>query len=283
MARVQELTERLDEIADSGARESAEELVSAVIELYGEGLERIFAVLEEAGDEAAELREALTADGVVASLMLIHGLFPVDLASRVAEALDGIRPYLESHGGDVELLGVEDGIARLRLQGSCKTCPASSATLELAVKQALDEAAPDLDGMQVEGIEAPGARPATDAVSLPVLQVAPGNGSATPSWFDLNGVGGLSEGELRALDVAGVPIAVALVDGALLAYRDACAGCGASLADGALDPRGAVACGACGRRFDLPRAGLSLDGEQLQLEPVPLLEGADGVRVALAA
>ncbi len=59
---------------------------------------------------------------------------------------------MESHGGNVELLGIEDGVARLRLEGSCKSCRASSSTLELAVRQALEAAAPDLEGMDVEGV-----------------------------------------------------------------------------------------------------------------------------------
>ena len=85
--------------------------------------------------------------------MLIHDLYPVPLEERVAEALDSVRPYMESHGGNVELLCLEDGVARLRLEGSCDGCPASSSTLELAIKTALEEAAPDLIGIEVEGLE----------------------------------------------------------------------------------------------------------------------------------
>ena len=69
------------------------------------------------------------------------------------EALDNVRPYMESHGGNVELVSLEDGVARIRLEGSCDGCPASSSTLELAIKTALEETAPDLLGIEVEGIE----------------------------------------------------------------------------------------------------------------------------------
>ena len=81
------------------------------------------------------------ASWTVASLLLIHDLYPVDLQTRVIEALDTVRPYMESHGGNVELLALEHGVARIRLQGSCSDCSASSVTLELAIKQALDETA----------------------------------------------------------------------------------------------------------------------------------------------
>ena len=131
------------------------------MELYGEGLERIFDAIAEDGSEA--LRSRLVEDGVVASLMLIHDLYPVPLEERVQEALDSVRPYMESHGGNVELLGIEDGVARLRLEGSCNGCAASASTLELAVEEALQATAPDLEGIDVEGVvEPPGTARARD-------------------------------------------------------------------------------------------------------------------------
>ena len=232
-----------------------------------------------------ELGDRLADDGVVASLMLIHGLYPVALEQRVVEALDSVRPYMESHGGNVELLGVEQGIARIRLEGSCDGCPASSSTLELAIKSALDEAAPDLEGLVVEGaVQTPApAEPGPGAFELPVVQVATDAGpTAPPSWFDLNGDTPTGDDALASMEVAGVDLIVARVEGNLLAFRDACAGCGASLAGAALG-EGTLTCGECERRFFLPRAGRSLDDERLLLEPVPLLATNGTARVALPA
>ena len=120
-----------------------------MLELYGEGLERIVARARGGRPRCAT---ALARDGVVASLLLIHGLYPVPLEERVEAALVSVRPYMESHGGDVELVGLEDGVAHLRLRGSCNGCPSSASTLELAIREALEEAAPDLDGIEVEGL-----------------------------------------------------------------------------------------------------------------------------------
>ena len=128
-----------------------QELVGAVLELYGAGLERILGVIADAGEGAIHIRKALLDDGIVASLLLIHGLYPVPLEERIAEAVESVRPFLASHGGGVEILSVEDGVARLRLQGSCNGCPASASTLEHALKEAIDEAAPDLLALEVEG------------------------------------------------------------------------------------------------------------------------------------
>ena len=126
--------------------------------MYGVGLEQILAALFAAGEDGERLAVGLADDPLVATLLLIHDLHPVPLEDRVQGALESVRPYMESHGGNVELLSLEDGVARISLRGSCSDCSASSVTLELAIKQALEEAAPDLDGLEVEGVapQAPG-------------------------------------------------------------------------------------------------------------------------------
>jgi nitrite reductase/ring-hydroxylating ferredoxin subunit len=174
----------------------------------------------------------------------------------------------------VELLGVTDGVARLRLQGSCKSCSASSVTLELAVRKALEEAAPDLHGMEVEGVAGDAEPEPPPGFALPM--------AGGPSWFDLDGVAELPLEQLRAMDVAGMPLVVANVEGTLLAYRNACAACSGRLDTGELSA-GVLSCPSCGRSYFLPRAGRSLDDERLQLGPVPLLRENGSVRVALSA
>ncbi|CAN5256890.1 hypothetical protein BH18ACT9_BH18ACT9_01960 [soil metagenome] len=118
--------ERIDTLLDASgaggvvARERAEELVRLVADLYGAGMERILDIVYEAGGLDEEVLASLAADDLVASLLLVHGLHPYDVGQRVELALEGVRPYLGSHGGDVELLGVrDDGVVRLRLLGSC--------------------------------------------------------------------------------------------------------------------------------------------------------------------
>jgi Fe-S cluster biogenesis protein NfuA len=167
LERVQELSEAVEELPDPRARELASELVSAVIAMYGDGLERILAAISEVGEPGAAILDRITQDGAVSSLLLIHDLYPVALRERVVEALDTVRPYMESHGGNVELVSLDDGVARLALRGSCNGCSASRATLEQAIEQALAEHAPDLAGLEVTGVvdmtPAPGAPPPTPA------------------------------------------------------------------------------------------------------------------------
>jgi len=267
IARVQELTEQLEEVQDFQARAVADELVASIIQLYGDGLERIFAALDD------DVRDRLSEDGVVASLMLIHGLYPVDLETRVLEALESVRPYMESHGGDVELLGIEDGVARMRLVGHCEGCPASESTLELAIKKALEETAPDLEGLEVEGV----TKPAKPEFELPVVQ----SNGAPPAWTDLDS-SPPTPGLTAPMTVGGADVLVANVGGTLLAYRNACGWCRARLDDARMTPGGTLTCPACERRFELRRAGRSPDDDALQIAPVPLLRGEGRVRVAVA-
>ncbi len=170
LARVEELSARAEQLEDLRARELTEELVSAVIAMYGDGLERIMAVIRDSREAGATILDELSQDGAVASLLLIHDLYPVGLAERVLEALETVRPYMESHGGDVELVELtDDGVARLALQGSCHGCNASRATLETAITNALEEHCPDLAGIEVGGVlEESGAVSEITGMSLPM-------------------------------------------------------------------------------------------------------------------
>ncbi len=137
IARLEALLEQIDD--DSAATEA----VQAVVDLYGEALARILAGADPVEDE------------LVSHLLLVHDLHPVDVETRVRRALEEVRPYLGSHGGDVELLGVEGGVARLRLAGTCNGCPSSTVTLQNAIEDALFKAAPDLERIDAEGVAEP--------------------------------------------------------------------------------------------------------------------------------
>ncbi len=294
--RVQELQAALDEAGPAPPRELAEELVAAVVQMYGAGLERILGALLDAGDDGRRIAAALSDDELVSTLLLIHDLHPVPLAERVQAALDSVRPYMESHGGSVELLGLEQGVARIHLRGSCSDCSASAVTLELAIKQALEELAPDLEGLEVEGVTAQAADAgglpiatgfappaAPGGIELPVViaDSTPAPARSVPAWFAVDSLANLEQDVLTPVAVAGSKLVVANVDGTLLAYHDVCAGCGGALHDGELHAD-ALVCRHCQRSFLLPRAGRSLDDERIQLEPVPLLRERDHVKVALA-
>lgn len=123
---------------------AAIEAVQAVVELYGEALRRVVA--------GGALSDELVEDELVAHLLLVHDLHPVDVETRVTRALDEVRPYLGSHGGGVELLGVEGGVARVRLGGTCDGCASSAITLKHSIETAIMKAAPELEKVEAEGL-----------------------------------------------------------------------------------------------------------------------------------
>jgi Fe-S cluster biogenesis protein NfuA len=141
-AEVRELVGRVEGLlGDLDARGT--EAVQALVELYGEALSRFVAGADPTEDE------------LLSHLLLVHDLHPVDAETRVRQALDEVRPYLGSHGGDVELLGVEDGVARVRLGGTCDGCPSSAVTLRNAIEEAIMRAAPELERIEAEGVAEP--------------------------------------------------------------------------------------------------------------------------------
>jgi Fe-S cluster biogenesis protein NfuA len=146
VARVESLLEQIDAIGDRRAREMAVASVQALLDLYGEGLARLVGhvAAQCGGADEERLATALAGDELVSHLLMLHGLHPEDVKRRVEGALERVRPYLKSHGGDVELVAVKGSTVRLRLQGSCHGCPSSAATLRTTVEDAILEAAPEI-------------------------------------------------------------------------------------------------------------------------------------------
>ncbi|SPM27548.1 NifU family protein [Mycobacterium terramassiliense] len=257
----------LDSCAASGAAayERAQQLVREVVGLYGAGLERIV----RAGD--AGLAERLAADDLVASLLLVHGLHPHDVHRRVSDALDRVRPYLGSHGGDVDLLeivageGPGENTVRLAFRGSCKSCPSSAVTLELAVQDAVRAAAPEVTSIEV--VTAPTEKVTGVIPAESLMAHVKSNGHAA-GWHAVPEVGDLAPGEVAGFLVSGTPLLVCRVGDLPLAYRDHCPVCDDSLA-GALLRDALLGCPRCGTQFDAVHAGAGPGGAHL--EPLPLL------------
>jgi Fe-S cluster biogenesis protein NfuA len=153
--------EELQTRVDPRVFDQAVELLQLVNELYGDGLAR---VMDLANQYTPELIAHLTADGLLSSLLVANGLHPDDIHVRIARALDGVRPFLAGHGGDVELLDIDEhvGAVRLRLLGSCDGCPSSAVTLRTTVERAILDSAPEVVIIDVE-------QPSDQTVATPVL------------------------------------------------------------------------------------------------------------------
>jgi Fe-S cluster biogenesis protein NfuA/nitrite reductase/ring-hydroxylating ferredoxin subunit len=284
----------LDASAGSGTvvRERTEQLAAELTDLYGAALERMVSIVAES---APELVGQFAADELVASLMLVHGLHPHGVERRIEDALDSVRPYLGSHGGDVTLLEVTDDVVRLQFAGSCKSCPSSAVTLEFAVEDAVRAAAPEITSIEVVAAEPESAAAGSSGlISVDSLMSrVHTKDSAGAAWHPVPDIGDLGPGEVGGFLVAGVPILACRIGDDLFAYHDRCGRCHDSMAGAALHrPMGApigqavLRCPRCHAHFDAVRAGAGVDDaaeNASHLDPIPLLLRDGVLSVAVLA
>jgi Fe-S cluster biogenesis protein NfuA/nitrite reductase/ring-hydroxylating ferredoxin subunit len=285
--------ERIEVLLESSSsagvvhRERAEELVGLVTDLYGRGIERIFEILHERGQLGDDTLAALTADELVSSLLVVHDLHPYSVEQRVEDALEKVRPYLGSHGGNVELLGIDElGVVQLRLLGSCDGCPSSSVTLQLAVEGAIEAAAPEIAGIEVE-TPLPDTVARHSLISVDALRsrLDKRPGPADVEWVGVAELADLAPGQLVGLSLSGLNV-FGCRDGAdVFVYCDVCPACAGSFAGAAMREAvpgvPAVRCPTCARDYDIRRAGAEAHGGHGHLDPLPTLLGPDGWQVAV--
>jgi Fe-S cluster biogenesis protein NfuA len=162
-SRIERLLAELGADADPSVQRRAEELVRLLVDFYGAALARVVELADRS------LVERLADDELVASLLIVHDLHPLPTLARVEAALQRVRPYLGSHAGGVELRGIDErGVVHLALEGTCNGCQSSTQTVKLSIERAIGEAAPEVTGIDVQGL-VPEPRPAGSGL----LQIQP--------------------------------------------------------------------------------------------------------------
>jgi Fe-S cluster biogenesis protein NfuA/nitrite reductase/ring-hydroxylating ferredoxin subunit len=266
--RLQKLLGQIETVPYPLAKELIQECMEAVPAFYGHGLSRIIQIVKGAGPEGRPYHE-LIHDDVVKGLLLIHDSHPLDLEARLRGALDKVRPYLMSHGGNVELISLENEVAKLRLQGTCKSCASSSVTLELAIRHAIEQACPDLIRFDVEG-------GVPDAAHLADTQPA---GSKAVVWHAVEDAGRLAEGDWLPVRIEQLRLVICKVNGTFYAYRNRCPACNVPFDAGSF-AGGFLSC-ARGHHYDVVHAGSCKEIPAAHLDPFPLLFQEGAVKVAL--
>ncbi|MDQ1410310.1 MAG: hypothetical protein QOJ41_2045 [Acidobacteriaceae bacterium] len=148
---IDKMVRALEEAKDPVLRANAKELVQALMVLHGACLERMLEVVDESGEAGKSIIDSFARDGVVKSVLLLYGLHPVDIKTRVLEALDKVSS-VRSHAGTVSLVSLDEaGMLTLRMEGKSEGCGSSASALKQAVEQAIYEAAPDILGVIMEG------------------------------------------------------------------------------------------------------------------------------------
>ncbi|MEO5940602.1 MAG: NifU family protein [Candidatus Limnocylindrales bacterium] len=282
--RINGLVTDLSATSDPRLAEKAEDLVGLLMQFYGAGLRRMLQLADEAEALDGRYLDGIVADELVSSILILHDLHPLDLPTRVQAALDRVRPYLGSHGGDVEILGIEGDVVRLRMEGSCSSCPSSTVTLNFAIEEAILKAAPEISRIEAEGVEVPDE-------TGPLIQLMPRGGAtveggvkeagpAPTTWLTLEAGLEIGEGTPAAMEIGGLPVVICRSGADLYAYRDRCPNCRSHVADGRLRET-VLACRVCGHAFDIRRAGRSTGDDTLHLDPLPLLVEGGQVRIAV--
>jgi Fe-S cluster biogenesis protein NfuA len=151
MQRIGEMVEQLESAADPSARALARELLESLMALHGAALERILEIASEAGEAGETVIRKCGRDDLVSSLLLLYGLHPEDLRTRVTRALEKSRGNLESHAASAELVSIgEDGVVAVRLRIKSNGCGSTAATVKSTLEVALQDAAPDATSIVVE-------------------------------------------------------------------------------------------------------------------------------------
>jgi Fe-S cluster biogenesis protein NfuA len=178
--RIGALVDEIETIADPAARSSVRQLVQSVMEFHGMALDRTLEVLANGGEAGMSFIEQLGRDPMVGSLLVLYGLHPDSLETRVHRAVERLEPKLRRDSATIELLDMREGVVRIRVTPGAHTCGSTTKAMQATVEDAIYEAAPDIASLTIEGLE---GQPANGFVSLDKLtspvQVAPS--SETPA------------------------------------------------------------------------------------------------------
>jgi Fe-S cluster biogenesis protein NfuA/nitrite reductase/ring-hydroxylating ferredoxin subunit len=257
------------------------ELDALVETMEREGDERALYLLELIDAVHRPALELMTAGSfehpLVRAVLGMYDLADVDDETLVEEALDEIRPYIHSHGGEVELLDVSDGVVRVRMSGSCHDCAASAMTLRRGIEAAVREGYPGFREVIAEEAD----EPATPAPQL--LQIEGVDQVRRPVFVEAGAADELAPGELKTVQVDAVDVLLCNVDGDVYAFRNGCPVDGMSLAGARLTGT-VLVCPWHNCAYDA-RSGKRIDdasGDGLAPVPVALRRGRVEVAVNVA-
>lgn len=248
------------EALDPAARDKARELRQAIEAFHKAGLTRIVRTLR-ADPRGAEILFELVDEPAVYALFAMHGLVRADLRTRVLRVLDMVRPYLKSHGGDVDLVSLEERTVTVRLTGACHGCSMSATTLRQGVEEALRTHVPE-----IERVISSSGEPTAGFVPLESLR----HRGDLKGWIEGPSADAVVEGRPYRLEIEEGSVVILRFGDALHAFKNACAHQGLPIDGGLVDVEsGTISCPWHGFRFD-GRSGECLTAPQAQLEPYPL-------------
>ena len=272
IAALEALAENWDEAARRGARARVE----AVDALNAEAFRRLIHHLRAVPGMAEALRAA-AADEVVYVVLRRHGILRPSLQERIEAALDSVRPMLASHGGDAELVSVEEGVAVVRFLGACDGCPASALSFHAGVKKAIQDAVPEIrEVRQAKGL-ASGSNSGGGGVNF----TSPFAAGLEEGWREALALEDLADGATRMIEIAGRALILSRFAERVSCFENACAHMGMAM-DGGEIADGILTCPYHGFRYSL-ETGECLTAPEVQLQPVPVRVAGARIEVNLAS
>ena len=169
MQRIGQLVQEIESIADPAVKASTKILVQSIMDLHGLALEKSLEIIAGTGESGMNIIHKLGCDPVVSSVLLLYGLHPDDMETRVANAVEQIRPKLRKQGCEVEFFSVSEGAIRLRIETGSHTCGSTAKTVQATLEGAIYDSAPDLTSLVIEGLD---EKPASGFVALDKLMVS---------------------------------------------------------------------------------------------------------------
>jgi Fe-S cluster biogenesis protein NfuA len=143
--RLNELLEQLERVPGPAGR-LAMDAVTALSQLYGAALARVMALV----NGEPRIPGALAGDELLRHLLVLHGIHPLPVADRVADALDRLRPHVLLHGGALALDSIDGGVARIVMPAGCSGgCGPTPAELREAIASCVLSIAPELNDVEV--------------------------------------------------------------------------------------------------------------------------------------
>jgi Fe-S cluster biogenesis protein NfuA/nitrite reductase/ring-hydroxylating ferredoxin subunit len=228
----------------------------AIEELNGEALRRLIRALKTDPAALAAMKNAL-ADEVVYAVLRRHDIVKPSLNERVESALEGVRPMLASHGGDVELVKVKPPSVEVRFIGACDGCPASALTFHAGVKKAVQDACPEItDIIQVKGLG--GSEQSGVRFVSPFALGDKGN------WVAAGLLSEIPEGSVRSIIIGGEKVLLSRNGASVTCFQNACAHLGFPIHDGEIE-NGIITCPHHGFQYDLS-SGECLTAPEVQLQ-----------------
>lgn len=272
---------------DESQKLVVEGLKKSIEALHKEALTRLIRSLKE--ESMSALRHAVE-DEVVYALFRYHGLVkapPGSLESRVRHALSEVRLGLQSHNGDVELVAIElPDTVKVKLLGTCSSCPASSLTLTEGVEKTIKKHCPEIE--RVEAVANSPTAPQVKTTPLPkggregfsAYQTSPFSGDRESDWIPLTGINGIPTDGVLAVDVEGLKLIVGRLGDRVIAYRNSCSHLAMSIDRGKVED-GILNCPFHGFQYRL-ETGECLTAPEMSLEPYPVKLKSDRVWVKAA-